>query len=127
MTNFYKVVANLTGENVALTAKSVDAQPNYSQEALGNFMAKLIAVGKNFNAYNFYVPELHSKKPGHHLSAKAMQGFIEKSNPTFTMTIAWVRSKTGKKFPSPKLVISTLPAPSMNVQAGAAVTQEIEI
>tara|TARA_R100001082_G_C4322988_1_gene141989 strand:+ start:232 stop:615 length:384 start_codon:yes stop_codon:yes gene_type:complete len=127
MANFYKVVAAIKGDKVDLQAKVVDAQPTYSQEKLGNFMSTLIAYGKDFNAYNFYVPELHSKKPGHHLSAKAMQGFIEKSNPTFTMTIAWVRAKTGKKFPSPKLVISTLPAPSLKVQPNADLTQEIEI
>tara|TARA_R100001443_G_C3323736_1_gene170717 strand:+ start:109 stop:507 length:399 start_codon:yes stop_codon:yes gene_type:complete len=125
--NFYKVVAAINGDKVDLNAKIVDAQPNYSQEKLGDFMAKLLTYGKAFNAYNFYVPELHSKKPGHNLSAKSMQGFIEKSNPTFTMTIAWIKTRTGRKFPSPKLVISTLPAPSLQVQPDANPTQEIEI
>ena len=125
--NFYKVVAAINGDKVDLQAKVINAQPTYSQEQLGNFMAKLITYGLAFNAYNFYVPELHSKKPGHNVSAKAMQGFIEKSNPTFTMTISLIKTRTGRKFPSPKLVISTLPAPSLQVQPNANLTQEIEI
>ena len=135
MSNFYKVVPALSGVKIGLKAESSTAQPNYSQESLGSFMLKLMTYDLKFNAYNFYVPEIHSKeiagknaKPGYNLSAAEMQGFIAKSNPTFTVTIAWIRTKSGRKFPSPKIVISTLPAPSLNVQpeASSSLSQEIE-
>ena len=50
MANFYKVVAAINGDKVDLQAKVINAQPTYSQEQLGNFMAKLITYGLAFNA-----------------------------------------------------------------------------
>ena len=133
MANFYKVVAAVKSDKVVLQAKGVDAQPNYSQESLSNFVYKLADYGKAFCSYSFYIPEIHvgntgnKPRPGHNLSPKAMVNYIEKCNPTFTMTISWIKTRTGRKFPAPKLVISTQPAPGLQPSHKKDLPQEIEI
>lgn len=116
MSKSYKAVA-AHSDIIRLNAVEVDVKPSYSQEALGNFVSKLIALGKDFNAYNFHVPEIHLKsvagkdaKPGWNIPSPVMLAFIERANPTFTMVMGWAKNpKTGKYFPSPKLIITAVP------------------
>ena len=136
MANLYKAVA-AHSDIIRLKAVSVEVKPNYSQEALGNFLTALIALGKDFQSHNFHVPEIHLKsiagknaKPGWNIPSAVMQGFIERANPTFTMTVGWARNPdTGKKFPSPKLIISAVPYGKSKPETvePKSTTQEIEI